>query len=148
MVGRRRLDGPAELAVDIAHPLVGPAVLEPYLRLLGDLPCEALVVTQGLLEKLFLKRVETVFQPVFGHLGVHVIDGPAGLQALDLGLVPLDLSFVPLGLRLIPLARDQSGADREGSRCGHEQAQRSRNGGAMLPGPPSRAARQWLWIGR
>ncbi len=103
MVGRRRLDGPAELAVDIAHPLVGPAVLEPYLRLLGGLPREGLVVVQSLLEKLFLKRVKTVFQPVLGHLGVHVVNGLAGLQALGLGLAPLDLRLIPLDLRLIPL---------------------------------------------
>ena len=63
-------------------------MLQPHRRVAGDPAGELLVVGQGVLEELFLERVELLVEADIGDLGEQV-DGLARLLALGLGLVPL-----------------------------------------------------------
>src|SRR5262249_39689410 len=53
-------------------------------------------------------------QPLLGHLGVHLVDGPPGGLPLALGLIPLPLGCIPLPHGLGPLPSDEGGTDPEG----------------------------------
>ena len=87
-IGVLRFRQPAQLAMDVPHLLVGPAVLQPHRRVAGDPAGELLVIGQGVLEEFLLERVELLVEADIGDLGEQV-DGVAGLLALGLGLVPL-----------------------------------------------------------
>ena len=83
-----RPGGQAELVPDLADAGGGPRRLGPGLRVVGLLAGELLVEGQRLLEELPLERRQPalVRQPLLGDLGVHLVDRPAGVGALAVGL--------------------------------------------------------------
>ena len=116
---------PAQLALNVAHLLVGAAVLQLYRAVAGGPAGEFLVIRQGLFQELLLKRVELLVKADIGNLGQKV-DGLARLLALCLGL--------------IPLTTDQHRAD--GERHGRGDQQPCRGGDGHLV-PPRPAAAAW-----
>ena len=74
-----------QLALNISHLLVDPAVLEPYRRVMGNPARELLVVRKCLFEKFLLERIEPVIEADVGNLGQY-LDGMTSLPALALGL--------------------------------------------------------------
>ena len=60
---------PAELALDVAHLLVGPAVLQLDRGVVGGPAGELLVIGQGLFQELLLERVELLVEADVGDLG-------------------------------------------------------------------------------
>ena len=122
-IGLLGVGQPAQLALDVAHLLVGPAVLQLDRAVAGGPAGELLVVGQRVLEELLLKRVELLVEADVGDLGQQV-DGLARLLALGLGLVPL--------------AGDQDGADGQGDGRGHEQPGRGGDGHLVPPRPSAK----------
>ena len=79
---------PSQALPDHSHAVRGPHRLVADLRVRALDGGELLVEGQGLLQELALERRQCglLRQPLLGHLGVHLVDGLAGLLALEPGL--------------------------------------------------------------
>ena len=128
-----RLVETTKLTMDVAHPLEGTPMLQPHDGITRGLPGQCLIVRQSLFEEFLLEGIESVLEPVLGNLRVHVVNRPAGLLPLQLGL--------------IPLAGNQYRADTQGDRRGDQQAGGGCHGGPMPSSPAEGPPRPGIGTG-
>ena len=109
----------------------------------------ALVDVSGLLQEFALDLLHPRLfrQPALGHLGVHVVDRPAGQPGPRLGPPSLcGLGAVGLsGLRL--LEADQDGAQRQPHHRGQQQGHDARDGRLVPAHPAAQPGRRRLAVG-